>query len=303
MSIKVRNQNGINPPLPTEGDGPFRLVHPPSESMAEVETEINPDGASIVSSATLDDSHDLASLPADLSISELPSDARGVLEAVFDRLYRLNRWAFDLTLQELRLYDERQLTSGPRQWSRDDTTWYELAHEIRITGVEGYPVYKLDTEWIAHLQELVRAGEQPFLAAQHLHEARRHRGTRFRWIEATTAAELAIKEALLRIEPRFAPLLLEVPAPPIGRLYGSVLEAVSGQRSPFLKALQKGIEVRNRLVHRPSEPDPDQQELADYVSDVDRALRHLRGLCRGRNLAIRVEQLHRIVQWDHPGAA
>jgi len=272
--------------------------------MAQVETEISPDGTYIVSRTTLDDQHPPTSLPADyLSISELPSDARGALEAVFGHLHSLNRWVFDLTLQELRLYDERYLTSGPREWSRDGTTWHELPHEIRFTGQEMYPVYKLDAEWMAHLQELVRAGEQPFLAAQHLHEARRHRGTRFRWIEATTAAELAIKEALLRIEPKFAPLLLEVPSPPLGRLYGSVLDAVAGQRSPFLQALQKGVEVRNRLVHRPSEPDPDPQELADYVSDVDGALRHLRGLCRVRNPDIRIEQLHRIVQWDHPGAA
>ena len=303
MSVKVRSQNGINPPLATEGDGPFRLVHPASESMSQVETEINSDGAFIMSSATLDDPYDLTSLPADPSISELPPDARGALEAVFGHLHLLNRWVFELTLQELRLYDERHVTSGPREWSRDGSTWHEVPHKIRMTGVEGYPVYKLDTKWTAHLQQLVGAGEQPFLASQHLHEARRHRGTRFRWIEATTAAELAIKEALLRIEPTFAPLLLEMPAPPLGRLYGSVLEAVSGERSPFLKALQKGIEVRNRLVHRPSEPAPDPQELANYVSNVDGALRHLRGLCRVRNPDIRVEQLHPIVQWDHPGAA
>jgi len=149
----------------------------------------------------------------------------------------------------------------------------------------------------------MRAGDQPLLAAQHLHEARRHRGTRFRWIVATTAAELAIKEALLRMEPKFAPLLLEMPSPPLGRLYSSVLEAVSGERSPFLRAIQKGVEIRNRLVHRPSEPDPDPQDAADYVSDVDGALRHLRRLCRRHNPEIRMEELHRIVQWDHPGAA
>ncbi|HEV8342723.1 MAG TPA: hypothetical protein VGR30_10170 [Candidatus Binatia bacterium] len=302
MSIRVRNGNGINPPLPTEGDGPFRLVHRPSESMAQAETHISHDGTSLMSSTTLDEGHALNSVLADLSTSELPSDARRELKGVFAHLHRLNRWVFDLALQELRLYDERYLTSGPQQWSRDGTTWYDLPHEIHITGVEGYPVYKVDAEWVVHLQQLVHAGERPFLAAQHLHEARRHRGTRFRWIEATTAAELAIKEALLRMEPKFAPLLLEVPSPPLGRLYGSVLEAVAGERSPFLKALQKGVEVRNRLVHRPSEPDPDPQQLADYVGDVDRAVRHLRRLCRRRNPDIRMEQLHRIVQWDHSGA-
>lgn len=270
--------------------------------MAQAETHISHDGTSLMSSTTLDEGHALNSVLADLSTSELPSDARRELKGVFAHLHRLNRWVFDLALQELRLYDERYLTSGPQQWSRDGTTWYDLPHEIHITGVEGYPVYKVDAEWVVHLQQLVHAGERPFLAAQHLHEARRHRGTRFRWIEATTAAELAIKEALLRMEPKFAPLLLEVPSPPLGRLYGSVLEAVAGERSPFLKALQKGVEVRNRLVHRPSEPDPDPQQLADYVGDVDRAVRHLRRLCRRRNPDIRMEQLHRIVQWDHSGA-
>jgi len=270
--------------------------------LAQVETEINSNGTVIVSSATLQAEHALNSLPADLSVSELPSGALSALEAVFDQLHRLNRWVFDLTVQELRLYDERYLTSGPRQWSHDRVIWHELPREFRITGQEFYPVYKLDVEWAAHLQELVRAGEQPFLAAQHLHEARRHRGTRFRWIVATTAAELAIKEALLRLEPKFVLLLLEMPSPPLGRLYGSVLEAVGGERSPFLKAIQKGVEVRNRLVHRPSEPDPDPQDTADYVMDVDGALRHLRRLCWGHNAEIRMEELHRISQRDNPGA-
>lgn len=271
--------------------------------MTGIETVIKHDGTCIVSSATVDDYSGLICSPLTPDGLQLQPEALNTFKAVCGHLYQLNRQLFALILQELCLYSERHLMSGLREWSVDGIKWHEIPQEIWVTGIEAYPIHNLDIEWMNHLQHLVRSGEQPFLASRHLHEARQHRGVRFRWIEATTAAELAIKEALARMEPKLIPLLVELPAPPLTKLYGPILESIAGERSPFLKELQTGIEIRNRLVHRPSEPDPDPQKLADYVGLVDRAIRHLTRICREQNPAIRVDQLHPVVQWDHTKSA
>lgn len=84
----------------------------------------------------------------------------------------------------------------------------------------------------------------------------------------------------MRLEPRFEVLLMELPSPPLHKLYGSVLEHVAGEGSPFVKELQRGAETRNRLVHRPDSPPPDPQETVNYVNAVDQALLHLHHLLR-----------------------
>jgi hypothetical protein len=167
-----------------------------------------------------------------------------------------------------------------------------LPINIIATGARLRPRYSLDAEWKDHIQAIFDLHEEPLIAFEHLHEARRHRGTRFTWIEATIAAELAIKEALARLEPRLTPVLLEVPAPPLYKLYGVILENVAGEKSPYVGQLQKGAEMRNRLVHRPEAIRLDPQEVVDYVAVVDRAIWHLVGLCRHST----TPKLHRAAQ-------
>jgi hypothetical protein len=199
----------------------------------------------------------------------------------------------NLITQEQELDEPRMLMSGSSQWSFDGYNWVTLPINIMMTGVTLRPRYSLDAEWKGHIQAIFDLREEPFIAFEHLHEARRGRGARFTWIEATIAAELAIKEALSRLEPRLTPLLLEVPAPPLRKLYGTILENVAGERSPYVSKLDMGAEKRNQLVHRPEAIKLDPQEVVDYVGVVDRTIWHLVGLCRrGTN-----PKLHRAAQW------
>ena len=117
---------------------------------------------------------------------------------------------------------------------------------------------------------------------QHLWEAHRSSGGRFQWIEATIAAELAVKEMLAGMEPNLRPLLMEVPSPPLRKLYGSVLEAVAGERSPYVKELHEGAERRNKMIHRPEHEEPNDQEVINYLNVVSAAIRHLLKLHRTR---------------------
>jgi hypothetical protein len=109
---------------------------------------------------------------------------------------------------------------------------------------------------------------QPFAATAHLHRAANESQPRTRWIEATIAAELAIKEYLVRKEPGLESLLTEIPAPPLSKLFGAVLEAYAGFRATKLSALSKGAEVRNRLLHRPKGMSVSADDAARYLQDV-----------------------------------
>lgn len=209
----------------------------------------------------------------------------------FARLHTGHQRMLSLITQELELDEPRGLMSGAKQWSFDGHNWVTLPINIMATGATLRPRYSLDAEWKGHIQAVLDLKEEPFIAFEHLHEARRRHG-RFTWIEATIAAELAIKEALSRLEPRLTPLLLEVPAPPLSKLYGAILENVAGEKSPYVGKLQKGAEMRNRLVHRPEAIRLDPQEVVDYVAVVDRAIWHLVGLCRRGT----TPKLHRAAQ-------
>lgn len=46
-------------------------------------------------------------------------------------------------------------------------------------------------------------------------------------------------------------------------------------KSPKLKEIIKGVEIRNKLVHRPSEIKIDINDANKYVEDIEQAIYHL----------------------------
>jgi len=151
----------------------------------------------------------------------------------------------------------------------------------------------LTPETCSALQDYVRNARHPFIALRHLHRAKEEQNSRYKWIEATIAAELAIKEFLLAKHPALGPLLLEMPAPPLSKLYGSLLKEYGGEESPKKRQIEKGAEMRNRLVHRPESIHIDPQKALDYVNDVEVAIFHLLWLLHPADLVIKKLYLHR----------
>ena len=47
------------------------------------------------------------------------------------------------------------------------------------------------------------------------------------------------------------------------------------QRSPKVKRIAKGVEIRNKLVHRPEETKITLEEANTYVRDIEIAIYHL----------------------------
>jgi hypothetical protein len=128
-----------------------------------------------------------------------------------------------------------------------------------------------DPETVSGIQALLDSNFQPLEALRHLHRAERESDPRSKWIEATIAAELAVKEVLMRLHPNLSTLLLELPAPPIDKLYGKVLETYSGKSSEFKTRLAEGAKVRNQLLHRPG-TSVEFEKARDYIAMVRKAI-------------------------------
>jgi len=131
---------------------------------------------------------------------------------------------------------------------------------------------------INNIQSALNNNIEPLIAMRHLHRARAENIAHHKWIDATIAAELAVKEVLAKVNPDIEVLLMEMPSPPLAKLYGSILENYLGEKSPFLKHIRKGVEVRNRLIHKPYAEQIDAQDANDYVAHIEGAIFHL--LCR-----------------------
>ena len=163
-------------------------------------------------------------------------------------------------------------------WSIDRIKWKQIPM-ILHASIEIKPIIPLDKDTANTLQDYIKNGPEPFLALRHLHRAKEEMIPRYKWIDATIAAELAIKEFLIRKEPKIEILLLDIPSPPLGKLYGSVLESCTKERSPKLKEIAKGVEKRNKLIHRPKDVNITSQEAIKYVRNIEIAIYHLLRLC------------------------
>lgn len=170
--------------------------------------------------------------------------------------------------------------AGGFQWSSDGSRWNQLPLHGGSVAMSLHALGTLNSRLLRGIQTFLDNDERPLLAYEHLYHAERSDGLRFKWIEATTAAELAIKEVLIRITPTIRPLLEELPSPPLRKLYGPILEAYAGERSPYLSVLAQGAERRNQLIHQPEDLWLDHQEVLDYIVNVRSAIRHLLELYR-----------------------
>ena len=176
--------------------------------------------------------------------------------------------------------DDELIGQCENEWSLDGGEWLPTPYGLRVTlSISG--LGNVNDRTADRLQELLACDEEPMIATGYLHQAIRSRNARYKWIYATVAAELAIKETLVRIEPKLETLLTEVPSPPLRKLYGVVLESVAGVKFTHLNKLNKGVERRNALLHRvKDEPLLSSEEVNDYVAFIEETIRWLLELRR-----------------------
>ncbi|EAD8569061.1 hypothetical protein AF430_15155, partial [Listeria monocytogenes] len=129
---------------------------------------------------------------------------------------------------------------------------------------------KLRKEFI---QKELDKGVKPFKAFIFLKHAKHEKNLSIKWINATIAAELAIKEFFLRYDSKLKYIVTEMPAPPLHKMYRGMLESVTdGFVSSKWRELQEGAQKRNSLVHNPSETELNELEVIKYIKDVETAI-------------------------------
>jgi hypothetical protein len=207
---------------------------------------------------------------------EIPSALQSELSSITSDITSATRKVLALVKYALGCIDldEQLLSFKSVEWSADKTGWKPFPTLVKGVA-DAYSTHHLNQQTAHAIQQCIDRGFEPFVALRHLHKARIERIPHYKWIDATIAAELAIKEFLIRLKPEIATLLLEMPSPPLHKLYGSVLESFGVQRSPKVKEIQKGVEIRNKLVHRPGEAEISLEDANAYVHDIEDAIYHL----------------------------
>ncbi len=198
--IWITSQHTIIGTLKTElKDGPFVFAcH--QDDLMDCQVTINSLGESIINKARVEVSNELLlELDQDKLITELPQELEVEINKKLRLLFLVSRRVVRLIHQETQdptLLPANELSTRPEgeKWSIDGVNWRQInGLRMHIAG-HGHVVGKLTRELQTIVQELLDQGEEPLLALQHLYEAERSDGLRFKWIEATVAAELAIKK-------------------------------------------------------------------------------------------------------------
>lgn len=181
-----------------------------------------------------------------------------------------------LLKQELHRYDvsDELIGNAHDEWSLDGNQWFRIPYGLSMQ-IRTSSLGKLNTTTAKSLQELLSGNEEALVATSYLHQAMNSDNRRYQWIYATMAAELAIKEILVRIEPKVQVILEELPSPPLQKLYGDVLESIAGVKSNGLSTLQNGARKRNQLVHNPNSPTPTFSEVNEYVNFIEDRIKWL----------------------------
>lgn len=170
-----------------------------------------------------------------------------------------------------KLDTERQMQSR-YEWSENRIDWLPIPDK-RVTTWRGANLMQtLADNFMGNIERLANGNIPVFLAFNHLYKAYDEGNSRFKWINGTIAAEHAFKEFLSLLDSRTESLMLNIPSPPIEKLYKTVLEAYTGKESSMYKQLQKGASKRNELVHKPATPAPDLNETNIYLHQVEVAI-------------------------------
>ena len=277
MKIMFQTKCGIPNPLPTVNlEGPFIFHVKRGIPAVYFMVTIDPSGQNIVSVSTFEASSELyTALCKKLERNAINDDVYNEYLSVSRGLHDATMHVFNLLKQELYLYDHRWLTGNPLEWSLEGNDWNIIPWGSIFMYTRQRQEQELDRKSATDLQILLNRGEEALLATEHLLEAERTKGRKFQWIEATVAAELAIKEILVRIEPKLEAILLNLPSPPIHKLYGNIFENITGERSEYVAVIKKGAEIRNDFIHKPKHKEINYQEVYDYIANIRKAIKHI----------------------------
>ncbi len=206
---------------------------------------------------------------------------KGDLDQIATKFLRLIKFIFTHTEIKETLF-QRNIC----EYCIDGTQWHIIPnrseHYYRAFSIE----MSLGDNQISWLQLFLDKEIEPFMGLHFLHNAMNSRDeVKYRWINATIAAELCIKEFFVKYaknkDVNLDNFLLDMPSPSIEKMYGTILEDFTGEKSIKLKDLEDGMKIRNKLVHRYLIDEniiPTIQKCDLYIKNVEIAIYQLLAL-------------------------
>lgn len=181
-------------------------------------------------------------------------------------------------------------------WSFDGTDWRPIPAVSYLTGnVDCFPLPKVGESIQAEAVDLLKAGEDEPLGQELLREAIELRDSgneRTAFVIAVMAAEVGVKQAIMKLSPPTKHLLGEVQSQPLRNLLEGLLPLVSAVctvdgrvfvPTGILDALESATKIRNKIIHQGQHPKY-RERLAESI-DAVRDLLYLLDFYRGHKWA------------------
>lgn len=156
--------------------------------------------------------------------------------------------------------------------SHDNSSWKKILDGQILTADFPFGIAKLNNQTMREIDFYLNNEIEPLVAMSHLHRAKNDTNPRHKWLDATIALELGIKEILIRKHPKMSVLLLEMPSPPLPILYGKISQEYLGERVLTSNFLSIAIQKRNELIHKPKNIEITLGEANEYVLKVEEAI-------------------------------
>jgi hypothetical protein len=277
MLIHLKASYSILGEIPTTKGSIFSFAVP-IDDKSEVVVQLRPSEKSVESLLDVDVSDKLwTTLQSDIhDANMLSKDLQQELAQVTNGLSAATRKVLSLIKYNLFVSGMSENLASIRGDYRsiDRTHWKRMP--MAFTAIlDVQDLMPLDEKTAPDIQRYIENNFEPFLSLRHLHRSREESDPRYKWIDATIAAELAIKEFLIKKCPAVERILLDVQAPPLDKLYGSILKDCAKEESPNKKAIKNGAEIRNALVHKPLKTYIDAQDATSYYREIQMAIYHL----------------------------
>lgn len=168
-------------------------------------------------------------------------------------------------------HNDKITNAKTNKFSVDQETWKKGPSDIEAHISFSQP-YNLTQERKDYIQEQLSNERLPFIAFKYLIKAKNEDELEIKWINATIAAELAIKEFYMNYDKKFNYIMLKMPSPSLDRMYGEMLESITGKKGTKVQSIKKGVEIRNSLVHSPSKQKLSTPQVNQYISDVETSI-------------------------------
>lgn len=249
------------------------------------------------------------------TLQEFLHSAESELARAASKTQRLLRWFLALQGE----HDPFRLWSFA--WSPDGKHWQDLPMKIPMRSMDFVPTLRPLQNFAEAIERAMEQGRDEPVAHELLREAlcRLVDSPRSALIVGIAAAEVGFKEFVSRTVPAAAWLVTEVPALPLvsmlteyfPQLLASLkarpdLQFVAGRDKkgfydPVLRELQRGISMRNQLVHRPARA-PDTESVAPILAAVRDLLGMLDHYSGGTPLGESFISVSTRQVWWHPDA-